>query len=273
MKTLQFLWRTVGMVLAFIGLQVVCLLVAAELPVLFGAADQEILPVELLWTRPALLGAAMLAHAVLTCLLFAGMGWWRPAGMLTVRFDSRVFLWLLPLTLSVAYAVTWLSDRFALPDYAQDTLHAIVSRPVGVLTVTLFVPLCEEVVFRAGLLGYLLRSGFRPCYAISLSAVVFALVHGNPAQLPAALLFGGLLGWLYWRSDCLWPSFVVHAVNNGLAVLSMWLVPSPDVRLADLLGGECPAAVLLVAAFGTGFGVWRRLNLLLASGPFAQDRL
>lgn len=35
-------------------------------------------------------------------------------------------------------------------------------------------------------------------------ALIFGVIHLNPAQIPGAALFGLILGWLYWRSGTIW---------------------------------------------------------------------
>lgn len=76
----------------------------------------------------------------------------------------------------------------------------------------LLAPFWEEMFFRGFLQGWL-RRHLSPLVAISLSAALFALVHGLSVFLP---IFGVglLLGWTYERSRNLLDSMVFHAVFN-----------------------------------------------------------
>ncbi len=90
----------------------------------------------------------------------------------------------------------------------------------GLVLAVIIGPLVEEIVFRGlilrGLLGHT-----RPWAAIFVSAVLFALMHFNPAQLPVALALGLALGWIYMRTRSLGLCFLGHGVNNLSASLPM----------------------------------------------------
>ncbi len=88
----------------------------------------------------------------------------------------------------------------------------------GLFLAVIIGPLVEEIVFRGiilrGMLGHM-----RPWIAIVASAVLFALMHFNPAQLPVAFALGLALGWIYARTRSLGLCFVGHAANNLSASL------------------------------------------------------
>ena len=55
-------------------------------------------------------------------------------------------------------------------------------------------PLVEELLFRGAIEGHFLQTGKRPGMAILLSALIFGLIHVNPAQVPFASVWD-------WYSD------------------------------------------------------------------------
>jgi membrane protease YdiL (CAAX protease family) len=88
-------------------------------------------------------------------------------------------------------------------------------------------PLVEELLFRGLLLSALLRR-MKVAWAVSASALLFALIHLPGLQwhgyaLPALALLAAALAWLRLRSGSLWPSVLAHSVNNLLAV-AVWFV-------------------------------------------------
>ncbi|MBL8889885.1 MAG: CPBP family intramembrane metalloprotease [Planctomycetaceae bacterium] len=95
--------------------------------------------------------------------------------------------------------------------------------PIGVLVVCLaIVPaVCEEWFFR-GLLLQSLRQKNREWIAIVLSSLAFGLFHFIVESSVAPLRFlvtaslGMILGWVCIRSGSLWPSVLLHAMNNGI---------------------------------------------------------
>ena len=95
---------------------------------------------------------------------------------------------------------------------------------LGPLLAVVVGPLTEEIIFRGVILRGLLGR-YRRWTAIIVSAVLFALMHGNPVQLPVALGLGLVLGWVYVRTRSLGLCFLGHALNNALARA---LLAAPD---------------------------------------------
>ena len=107
------------------------------------------------------------------------------------------------------------------------------------MAVGLLVPIAEEVVFRGAVLRTLLeRWRVNHWWPIAVSALLFALVHGNPAQMPHAFLAGLLLGWMFYRTGSSVPGVVFHWVNNSVAYVLCNLLPAPDAPLVTLFGGS-----------------------------------
>jgi membrane protease YdiL (CAAX protease family) len=120
----------------------------------------------------------------------------------------------------------------------------------GYFAVGLLAPVSEELVFRGAILRALLRWTSRHWVAIAISAVLFALIHANPAQMPHAFLIGLLLGWLYYRTDSIVPGIVYHWVNNSVAYVIYNLYPDPSLKLIDLFGSQrTVAAAVLFSLF------------------------
>lgn len=89
--------------------------------------------------------------------------------------------------------------------------------PVGMLLVAgLLAPVAEEVYFR-GRLFDAAREAVGLGWAIALSALAFAAVHGIPLALPAYFLYGAVLAWLREQSGGLVAPVLAHAVNNVAA--------------------------------------------------------
>jgi membrane protease YdiL (CAAX protease family) len=90
---------------------------------------------------------------------------------------------------------------------------------MGWPSIVLGAPLSEEPLFRGLILGgFVLRYGARR--AIAYSALLFALVHMNPWQLPTGLVLGAFLGWLTLRTGSLWPAVFAHFLNNLTVTLA-----------------------------------------------------
>ena len=109
----------------------------------------------------------------------------------------------------------------------------------GYVVVCLLAPVVEELVFRGAILRALLQGMSRHWVAIVMSALLFALIHMNPAQMPHAFCLGLLLGWMYYRTRSIIPGIMVHWVNNTVAYALYNIVPNAaDMRIVDLYNGD-----------------------------------
>ena len=69
-----------------------------------------------------------------------------------------------------------------------------------------------------------------------LSALLFGLIHGIPVQIVNAFVVGLILGYIYLRTRSLMSVIVLHAINNGLAYISMaFFDDGGNVTLGELI--------------------------------------
>ncbi len=150
-----------------------------------------------------------------------------------------VLTWCVVAALGALIPSLWLQEQMPeLPNLAEDTFDMIMKDRWGYLTIGLLAPLAEELVFRGAVLRSLLRWNSHPWVAIAISALLFAVAHLNPAQLPHAFIIGLLLGWMYYRTDSIVPGVVYHWINNTVAYVAYNLYPNPDLTLVDILGSQ-----------------------------------
>lgn len=87
------------------------------------------------------------------------------------------------------------------------------------IVIAVVAPVVEETTYRG--LGFAaVRSGFGPLAATAATALAFGLSHGLVIALPVLTIFGGILAWLRWRTDSLYPPIVLHAIFNATALLA-----------------------------------------------------
>ena len=159
-----------------------------------------------------------------------------------------VLFWCVVASLGALVPSMWLQELMPeLPNTAEEAFDMIMKDRLGYFVVGLFAPLTEELVFRGAILKALLQWKPNPWVGIVISALLFALVHMNPAQMPHAILVGLLLGWMYYRTDSVIPGVVYHWVNNTVAYVMYNLYPDPDMTLVELFGSQ--RSVLMALAF------------------------
>jgi membrane protease YdiL (CAAX protease family) len=82
-------------------------------------------------------------------------------------------------------------------------------------------PLCEEMFFREALLARILRDT-PGSLAVLVSSVLFGAFHfgsGGAILVGTLCLMGAILGHLRLRTGSLGPPILLHALNNGIAIL------------------------------------------------------
>jgi len=127
-------------------------------------------------------------------------------------------------------------------DQAEQTLSLIMSTTGGYAVVCLLAPIAEELVFRGAALRVLLEwKTERRWLMISLSALLFAVAHMNPAQFVHPFLIGLLLGWMYERTRSVLPGIIFHWINNTVAYLIFHAYPNPDITMTDIFGSTTHA--------------------------------
>ncbi len=142
-------------------------------------------------------------------------------------------------------ATSWLmvlleSFGVPIPTFPDTVEPTATSLWLNVISTAVLPALAEEIVFRAYVQGALRCCGTTA--SVVLSALLFALFHGNILQVPFAFLMGLILGWLFARTGSILPSVLLHFFNNLMAVVMDYL----SARYPDLKDGG--AVMLLFSA-------------------------
>lgn len=195
---------------------------------------------------------ASLIEALIVLFLFTKTKW---APVSRNYLNSRpwvVLLWVVTLAIGTILPLQWVYEKMQLtmPEAYEELFESIMREPLGYFAIGILAPLTEELVFRGAILRVLLKHmGERWHWgAIAISALLFAVVHGNVAQDTHALLIGLLLGWLYYRSGSIVPGVVLHWVNNTVAYAMFVFMPQMgDGKLIDFFHGNNRAMYLGLA--------------------------
>lgn len=104
------------------------------------------------------------------------------------------------------------SLSFDIPSFTQPIAFVFCA-----LSAVVVAPILEEILFR----GLILRSlqKFGNTFAIIVSSVLFGLFHGNLQQTIPVMVASVVLGMVAIRTNSLWPSVIIHSVNNALTLL------------------------------------------------------
>ena len=108
----------------------------------------------------------------------------------------------------------------------------------AIMTLSLCVlgPLFEELLFRGALLHALAPYGGR--FAALVSALLFAMMHGNFMQGVPTFIIGLYLAWITLRAGCILPAILAHMIYNTYATLLS------EITMTDSTGLLMLAALL-----------------------------
>jgi len=199
---------------------------------------------------------SMSVFSIATIILFLSMKWTEVSMSYIKSRPWMVLLWCVVAAFGTIIPSIFLQDL--LPEWpasiqqfsreAEAQIYEIVGTRGGYFVICLLAPVAEELVFRGAILRALLR--WRPSQRwlmIVVSALLFALIHLNPAQMPHAFLAGLLLGWLFMRTGSVIPGIAFHWANNTITYFIARLYPNPDTQLVDIFGSQ--SRVLLAVGF------------------------
>ena len=133
-------------------------------------------------------------------------------------------------TVSYVNAVMLSSLSPSFSSLLQASENEMAGRPISEIVVffllsilsTAIVPaLCEEYLFRGGILAGLLPYGKGT--AILASSFLFGMMHQNPLQILYTTLLGVIIGVIYVKTKSIWACVILHFLNNFISVLEEYL--------------------------------------------------
>ncbi|MBQ7294590.1 MAG: CPBP family intramembrane metalloprotease [Clostridia bacterium] len=114
--------------------------------------------------------------------------------------------------------LTLLMEAFSVHPEAPE-----IAMPTGIKGVTITIvrviicaAMAEEISMRGYVMGNLRSYGDK--FAILMSSVMFAAMHGNLVQAPFALIAGFAIGYFSIKTGSIWTGIAIHALNNGISV-------------------------------------------------------
>lgn len=103
--------------------------------------------------------------------------------------------------------------------------------------------MAEELALRGYIMGNLKKYG--DAFAIGISAVVFALMHGNLVQAPFALIAGFAIGYFTVKTGTLWTGIIIHGLNNFISIALSYII--------EYLGQDIGTVVYALLIYGLSF--------------------
>jgi len=219
--------------------------------IVMGIFGYDIDSFELVFENPGLIAGALLTINLLVLLVF----WMRKYTRFSFgygftygeKFSSgQLYLWAAVGAVGCLILDIMVQEYVPIPvdEDLGKIFGGLMTNPFGILGICLIGPLAEEVIFRGAILRRLLEKHWNPWFAIVISALFFAVAHGNYAQGFTALVIGIFMGWVFYRTRSIWPCFFIHALNNTAATVISCALPE---SLENSLGVPLSVGIPLIA--------------------------
>ena len=166
------------------------------------------------------------------------------------KVSVKTILLCLPLLCSAMLLFNLVSELSNLTNVLEDLFISLCKTPLGFLSVAIFAPIVEELLFRGTLEEKFLQQGYSPTKAIIISSLIFGLIHLNPVQIPFAFCIGSVFGWLYYKTRSVVPGIIGHFLNNASAATLMATLPPKEAKTTTIeLIGTIPTYLIIVLSF------------------------
>jgi len=90
---------------------------------------------------------------------------------------------------------------------------------MSVVSTAILPAIIEEIIIRGIVMQPLRRYG--DLFALVFSSLLFSIMHGNMVQIPYTFTAGLFFGYVVIATGSLWPSIIIHFINNLYAVIIM----------------------------------------------------
>ena len=142
------------------------------------------------------------------------------------------------LYLGITITLMWIGNLIglAITSLLSSTMQSDITNPVqelinsadiwfNLIIISLLAPIFEEILFRKLLIDRTIKYGAK--VSIILSAVIFALFHGNLNQFFYALLMGGFFAYVYIKTGRIIYTIILHSIINLMgSVVSLFVANS-----------------------------------------------
>lgn len=114
-----------------------------------------------------------------------------------------------------------LMKNFSSYNEVAKTISSSRNSIFSLISVVVLIPICEEIIFRGVIFGYL-KKRYNLVISLIIQALVFAFMHGNIVQGIYTFILGLVLGIIYIYTNSLYGSMLMHIIYNllGSVVLS-----------------------------------------------------
>ena len=93
----------------------------------------------------------------------------------------------------------------------------------SLLIIAALAAISEELLFRSVIQKALIKVIRNPHVAIIVTAIIFSAFHGDIFGFFPRVILGMMLGYMFWLSGSIFPSMLMHFVNNATIVMLYYM--------------------------------------------------
>lgn len=226
--------------------QIVCSIIVVVFAVIDGRSTGNIMP------SADVLSWSLIVSSVITVVLLHVFKFINVARPGISRLKAKPTALAIASVVLLMFASSVLTEWVQLDNIMAELFMAMALTVPGALAIGVIGPIAEEYLFREAIQGGMLRYGARPWVACVVSALIFGIVHGNPAQILFAFIIGLVFAIVYMHTRSIIPVIICHIINNSTSVVLMNIYSdNPDIGFNDILG-TTPTVVAFVLSLAVG---------------------
>ena len=205
----------------------------------------------------AAIGLGIIVAGLLMILLVHAMKFYNAKNTFRNNISPTLIVIAIIAAIAGAFAGNIANEQLDLPNLMEQEFTDMSKNIIGILAIAIIGPIAEEVVFRGAVCRSLLKKGVSTGLTVLISAMLFGLIHFNPAQIPFAFVMGLVLGYIYCRTGSLVPTIITHILNNSISVFIMakYGEEANDMTFADMLGSQTAAWILMAVCAVASIGL------------------
>ena len=126
-------------------------------------------------------------------------------------------------------------------------MHSIVDLLYALLAVAIVPAIVEELYFRGTLQKTLKDWTGKPILSVIITALFFSAIHFSYYGFLSRMALGILLGLIYEFTKTIWLPILLHFINNGIAIVTLYVVRSNPASVEKAMDENLPIYWGLIA--------------------------
>lgn len=170
------------------------------------------------------------------------------------RIDCTTAIYAIAGSAAGIFSTNIMLELLGVTDSMEDTFQTMSNSTFCITCIAITGPVAEELIFREGIQGTLLRNGVMPWMSIVGSAIIFGIIHFNWMQTIGAACIGTCLAVVYWKTRSIILTCIIHIANNSMAVGNIILIntnkelPSATEMFGGVHGATATLIICLIAS-------------------------